>query len=91
MSSLADRFDRLGFNSSASIDITTLRKLRFPSQPGFVEGLRSEFERIRSLEAIDEIEELELVLAHYAVSWAIRNGTPGEHLSDSFFLPKLSL
>ncbi|KAI0767082.1 leucine carboxyl methyltransferase [Fomes fomentarius] len=33
---------------------------------------RSELERISRLEMLDEVEELELVLAHYAITWGAR-------------------
>jgi hypothetical protein len=28
------------------------------------------------LEGLDEVEELEMLLSHYCVSWAKRSGTP---------------
>jgi [phosphatase 2A protein]-leucine-carboxy methyltransferase len=31
-----------------------------------------ELQRLRQLEMLDEVEELELVLDHYAISWGVR-------------------
>lgn len=91
MKSLADRFEQLGFQSSASIDITSLRSLDLSASEAFIEKWQEELNRIRRLESIDELEELHLVLAHYAVSWAIIRHPGAEigknHLSDAFRLP----
>ncbi|KAH9817176.1 S-adenosyl-L-methionine-dependent methyltransferase [Melampsora americana] len=91
--SLADRFRQLGFQASASIDITSLRSSDLSASGPFNRQWQKELDRIRRLESIDELEELHLVLAHYAVSWAIMR-YPGaqigkNHLSEAFCLPEL--
>lgn len=91
--SLADRFEKLGFQSSASIDITSLRSTDLSAPAAFIERWQEELTRIRRLESIDELEELHLVLAHYAVSWAIIRHPGAQinkaHLSEAFCLPEL--
>ncbi|ETW74838.1 hypothetical protein HETIRDRAFT_332300 [Heterobasidion irregulare TC 32-1] len=61
--SLPQRFLRLGFSAAHAL---TLREIRADYTP------RPELERLSTLELLDEIEELDLVLAHYAITWGIK-------------------
>ncbi|KAH7909366.1 S-adenosyl-L-methionine-dependent methyltransferase [Hygrophoropsis aurantiaca] len=63
LSTLPSRFLNHGFTSTAAL---TLRHIRRDYLPG------SELERISSLEMLDEVEELELVLEHYAITSGIK-------------------
>ncbi|KAG0140838.1 hypothetical protein CROQUDRAFT_674429 [Cronartium quercuum f. sp. fusiforme G11] len=85
MAALADRFRRMGFDRSMSIDMESLRT------EAFVKGWAEELERVRRIERIDELEELLLVLAHYAVSWAVVRAAAGtgQHTVGGFGLPSL--
>jgi [phosphatase 2A protein]-leucine-carboxy methyltransferase len=40
------------------------------------------FNRISTLEMLDEVEELELVLEHYAVSWGLLFSASNSNASD---------
>ncbi|KAF2196069.1 leucine carboxyl methyltransferase 1 [Delitschia confertaspora ATCC 74209] len=71
------------------------QRLRLDSE-GFVDGCRAadvnfiwkkwvpeeEKERVAALEMLDELEELELLLKHYCVTWGWRNGS-GEGTQES--------
>jgi [phosphatase 2A protein]-leucine-carboxy methyltransferase len=61
--SLSRRFLDLGFTTAQAL---TLREIR----RRYVEP--RELKRIAQLEMLDEVEELELVLDHYAISWGVR-------------------
>lgn len=61
--SLPNRFLRLGFNGASAV---TLRDVRRSHTSG------EELQRISELEFLDEIEELELVLQHYAITWGLK-------------------
>lgn len=61
--SLPDRFIRHGFDKSHALTLRDIRRIYISP---------SEVERISQLELLDEIEELELVLAHYAVTWGVK-------------------
>jgi len=63
LASLPNRFLQHGFSTSQAL---TLREIRRT----YIEP--SERERIARLEMLDEIEELELVLEHYAITWGIK-------------------
>ncbi|KAG9024262.1 carboxy methyl transferase for protein phosphatase 2A [Tulasnella sp. JGI-2019a] len=61
------RFLTAGFSSAQALSLKDVR-LSYTSQ--------SELERISNLEWLDEVEELDLVLGHYAVSWGSKSETP---------------
>ena len=63
IASLSRRFLDLGFTTAQAL---TLREIRRT----YVEP--RELRRIAQLEMLDEVEELELVLDHYAISWGVR-------------------
>ncbi|KAG1802924.1 S-adenosyl-L-methionine-dependent methyltransferase [Suillus plorans] len=63
LESLPARFLRHGFTSAKAL---TLRNIR----SNYIEP--SELERISSLEMLDEVEELNLVLEHYAITWGMK-------------------
>ncbi|KAJ7747664.1 S-adenosyl-L-methionine-dependent methyltransferase [Mycena maculata] len=60
--SLPGRFLALGFTAARALTLKEIRKSYIP---------RTELERISQLELIDEIEELDLVLDHYAITWGL--------------------
>jgi len=62
LESLPARFLSRGFTSAKAL---TLRNIR-SSYIG-----PSELERISRLEMLDEVEELNLVLEHYAITWSV--------------------
>ncbi|THH33087.1 hypothetical protein EUX98_g1131 [Antrodiella citrinella] len=70
--SLRNRFLQHGFEES---NATTLRDYRRSG----IES--SERQRISQLELLDEMEELELVLAHYAITWGWKSFGDGEQKS----------
>ncbi|KAH7103760.1 leucine carboxyl methyltransferase [Auriculariales sp. MPI-PUGE-AT-0066] len=59
----AERFTVNGFTASSSLTLRTIRSHYISSE---------ERERIAKLEMLDEIEELDLVLQHYAISWGLK-------------------
>ncbi|KAI0821410.1 S-adenosyl-L-methionine-dependent methyltransferase [Irpex lacteus] len=63
VASLPTRFAKHGFTSSQA---RTLRDIR----RSFISS--DELERVSDLEMLDEIEELELVLQHYAITWGYK-------------------
>jgi len=63
IASLSRRFLDVGFTTAQAL---TLREIRRT----YVEP--RELRRIAQLEMLDEVEELELVLDHYAISWGVR-------------------
>lgn len=63
LESLPTRFLRHGFTSAKAL---TLRNIK----SDYIEP--SELERISSLEMLDEVEELNLVLEHYAITWGVK-------------------
>jgi len=63
INSLSRRFLDVGFTTAQAL---TLREIR----RAYVEP--RELRRIAQLEMLDEVEELELVLDHYAISWGVR-------------------
>ncbi|EFP85437.1 uncharacterized protein PGTG_11793 [Puccinia graminis f. sp. tritici CRL 75-36-700-3] len=78
------RFKEHGFTEIVCTDIKALRTRSFPGNqrdgdPDEEEGegwkarWSAELDRIRKLEFLDEVEELELILLHYALSWARKN------------------
>lgn len=63
LASLSRRFLDLGFTTAQAV---TLREIRLR----YI-GSR-ELQRLSQLEMLDEVEELELVLDHYAISWGVK-------------------
>ncbi|CAL1711391.1 unnamed protein product [Somion occarium] len=61
--SLLQRFLRHGFDASHALTLREIRRTYISHQ---------ELERISQLEMLDEIEELELVLQHYAITWGVK-------------------
>lgn len=61
--SLPSRFLQHGFTMSNALTLRDIRR-------AYVDP--AEQERISHLEMLDEIEELELVLAHYAITWGVK-------------------
>ncbi|KAH8920870.1 leucine carboxyl methyltransferase [Atractiella rhizophila] len=57
-----EQFSKAGFKKVEVKDLKTIRRVDVP---------RSELERIAKLEMLDEIEELELILEHYCLAWAV--------------------
>ncbi|KAF8913544.1 leucine carboxyl methyltransferase [Mucidula mucida] len=60
--SLPSRFLNVGFTAAAAISLRDIR-LQYIS--------RTEINRISTLEFLDEVEELNLVLQHYAITWGL--------------------
>ncbi|KAF9486008.1 leucine carboxyl methyltransferase [Pholiota conissans] len=60
--SLPNRFIHTGFKAARALTLKDIRKNYIASE---------ELERISQLEFLDETEELDLVLAHYAISWGL--------------------
>ncbi|KAF8963693.1 S-adenosyl-L-methionine-dependent methyltransferase [Flammula alnicola] len=60
--SLPNRFLATGFSAAHGLTLKEIRK-------DYIE--REELERISKLEFLDEMEELDLVLVHYAISWGL--------------------
>ncbi|KAF9019758.1 leucine carboxyl methyltransferase [Hymenopellis radicata] len=60
--SLPARFLNVGFTAAAALSLRDIR-LQYIS--------RTEVNRISSLEFLDEVEELNLVLQHYAITWGL--------------------
>ena len=61
--SLSRRFLGLGFTSAQALTLREIRSKYIGPE---------ERQRLSQLEMLDEVEELELVLDHYAISWGIR-------------------
>ncbi|KAI0653530.1 leucine carboxyl methyltransferase [Cubamyces menziesii] len=61
--SLPNRFLKHGWEVAKALTLKDIRR-EYISQ--------AELERISQLEMLDEIEELELVLAHYAITWGVK-------------------
>ncbi|KAJ6558150.1 leucine carboxyl methyltransferase [Mycena capillaripes] len=62
LASLPGRFLNIGFTAARALTLKEIRKSYIPSV---------ELERISHLELVDEIEELDLVLEHYAITWGL--------------------
>ncbi|KAJ7902865.1 S-adenosyl-L-methionine-dependent methyltransferase [Mycena olivaceomarginata] len=60
--SLPGRFLNLGFTAAHALTLKEIRKSYIPP---------AELERISHLELVDELEELDLVLEHYAITWGL--------------------
>ncbi|KAF8558868.1 leucine carboxyl methyltransferase [Imleria badia] len=63
VNSLRERFTRHGFTFSSALTLSEVRG-KYISH--------SELERISHLELLDEVEELNLVLRHYAITWGAK-------------------
>lgn len=61
--SLPARFLQHGFTMSRALTLRDIRRAYIS---------REEAERISRLDMLDEIEELELVLGHYAITWGVK-------------------
>ncbi|KAF9446526.1 LCM-domain-containing protein [Macrolepiota fuliginosa MF-IS2] len=70
LDSLVARFLGTGFHGGLAVTLKEIRK-------SFIEP--EELARISRLEMLDETEELELVLAHYAISWGILIPNPADN------------
>ncbi|KAG8892976.1 carboxy methyl transferase for protein phosphatase 2A, partial [Tulasnella sp. 403] len=64
--SLQQRFLRSGFSE---VHALSLRQIRAVSQ---ISGSLERHGRVSTVESLDEVEELELVLGHYAIAWGFR-------------------
>jgi len=71
--SLPSRFRQHGFEHSHAITLRDYRR-------NCIEPI--EYERISQLELLDEMEELELVLAHYAITWGCKTFGDSEQTMD---------
>lgn len=63
LDSLSRRFLDLGFTTAQAVTLREIRRRYIEPQ---------ELQRLSQLEMLDEVEELELVLDHYAVSWGVK-------------------
>ncbi|KAI0036129.1 leucine carboxyl methyltransferase [Vararia minispora EC-137] len=63
LDSLRQRFFRLGFEEARALTLRDFRRTHISV---------TEQMRIARIEMLDEVEELELVLQHYAISWGIK-------------------
>ena len=63
LGSLSRRFLDLGFTTAQAVTLREIRRRYIDSR---------ELQRLSQLEMLDEVEELELVLDHYAVSWGVK-------------------
>lgn len=78
--SLQQRFTRHQFTTSKALTLCEIRKTLISYE---------ESQRISSLEMLDEVEELDLVLAHYAVTWGLK--LPDGHKSSLNLLDRKSV
>jgi len=84
-----------GFRERVSTDMKSLRTNRVVSskdgdgeeEEEWRRRWTAELARVRRLELVDEVEELELILAHYALSWARRDPLCPERSTVGFYLP----
>lgn len=86
------RLEEHGFTEIVSTDMKSLRVGVAPAEQGrsgeeWKTRWEPELERIRRLEFLDEVEELELILMHYAVSWGIRHPGSPARSTVGFYLP----
>lgn len=63
LASLSHRFLDLGFTTAQAVTLREIRRRYIDSR---------ELQRLSQLEMLDEVEELELVLDHYAISWGVK-------------------
>ena len=78
--SLLDRFLQTGFSAARALTLKEIRKSYITSEEldryrctHYTQDslLTTPIPRISKLEFLDETEELDLVLAHYAISWGL--------------------
>ncbi|KAF9464970.1 S-adenosyl-L-methionine-dependent methyltransferase [Collybia nuda] len=65
--SLPSRFLDAGFTTGFGLNLREIRE-------GYIDP--AELKRISTLEMLDEVEELELLLEHYAISWGVFSTSP---------------
>ncbi|KAI0250921.1 leucine carboxyl methyltransferase [Lactifluus subvellereus] len=63
LASLSRRFLNRGFTTAQALTLREIRRRYIEPQ---------ELQRLSRLELLDEVEELELVLDHYAISWGVK-------------------
>ena len=63
LGSLSRRFFDLGLTTAQAVTLREIRRRYIEPQ---------ELQRLSQLEMLDEVEELELVLDHYAISWGVK-------------------
>jgi [phosphatase 2A protein]-leucine-carboxy methyltransferase len=63
LNSLSRRFLDVGFTTAQAVTLREIRRRYIEPQ---------ELQRLSQLEMLDEVEELELVLDHYAISWGVK-------------------
>jgi len=68
--SLSNRFLQTGFSAARALTLKDIRRSYIKPE---------ELERISSLEFLDETEELDLMLSHYAMSWGLFSSKPELH------------
>ncbi|KAH8830399.1 S-adenosyl-L-methionine-dependent methyltransferase [Flagelloscypha sp. PMI_526] len=68
--SLPSRFINRGFSWAKALDLHEIRLKYVPQE---------ESDRISTLEMLDEIEEMDLVLRHYAITWSLLQTDPSEY------------
>lgn len=84
------RFHDLGFTEIVSSDMKKLRESNGDDRDWRTKW-DQELKRIKGLEFLDEVEELELVLQHYAISWATKGFVESPTQSNqNFRLPNLT-
>ncbi|MBW0497705.1 hypothetical protein O181_037420 [Austropuccinia psidii MF-1] len=81
------RFRELGFLEIMSTNMKKLRESASDDKE-WNENWKGELGRIKQLEFLDEVEELELILEHYALTWALRK-TKSPIEKTRFYLPSL--
>jgi len=73
VASLPERFTKHGFSSAYALTLREIRSSYIPME---------ELKRISKLEMLDEIEELELVLEHYAITWGVKFSSTDKRVRD---------
>jgi len=63
LASLSRRFLDLGFSTAQAVTLREIRRRHVEPR---------ELQRLSQLEMLDEVEELELMLDHYAISWGVK-------------------
>jgi len=82
LASQTRRFTEAGMACAKSLTLESVRKV-------YIED--AELKRISRLEMLDEVEELDLMLSHYAIAWGVRSpSTTSEEAWNSWGLQKNS-
>ncbi|KAH9468095.1 hypothetical protein Pst134EA_033415 [Puccinia striiformis f. sp. tritici] len=100
LESQIERMQKHGYQEIVSTDMKTLRlgsitsgSNREDEDDEWKKEWETELNRIRKLEFLDEVEELELILLHYAITWATKNfphsSTTSPKTTVGFYLPRL--